>query len=76
MTDQRLGKLAAWVTRNNLTVVKLDSTQKIGYEDVYPSFIAISWQGMDYDTPLRSPLHPLCSSPFPYRPYSIGPVDL
>ena len=28
VTDQRLGKLAAWVTRNNLTVVKLDSTQQ------------------------------------------------
>ena len=73
MTDQRLGKLADWVTRNNITVVKLDSTQKVlsriyqhpsltvfaffvakvGYEDVHPSFIAISWEGMDYDSPLR-----------------------
>jgi len=53
LTDQRLGKLADWVTRNNITVVKLDSTQKVGYEDVHPSFIAISWEGMDYDSPLR-----------------------
>ena len=29
LTDQRLGKLADWVTRNNITVVKLDSTQKV-----------------------------------------------
>ena len=26
---------------------------KVGYEDVHPSFIAISWEGMDYDSPLR-----------------------
>ena len=53
VSDQRLGKLADWVARNNITVVKLDSTQKIGYEDVFPSFIAISWHGQDYNAPLR-----------------------
>jgi hypothetical protein len=53
LTDQRLGKLADWVTRNNITVVKLDSNQRVGYEDLYPSFIAVSWHGEDYDKPLR-----------------------
>jgi len=53
LSDERLGKLADWVQHHNITVVKLDSTSKMGYEDVYPSFIAIAWHGRDYEIPLR-----------------------
>ena len=53
LDDERLGELANWVRRHNMTTVKLDSTQKFGIDDVFPSFIAISWEGMDYDSPLR-----------------------
>ncbi|XP_023335306.1 uncharacterized protein LOC111706625 [Eurytemora carolleeae] len=54
LTDSRLGDLAAWVEASNITVVKLDSKTKIGpFEDVYPSFIAISWHGKSFETPLR-----------------------
>ena len=37
-----------WLKRHDVTVVKLDSNERQGYEDVYPSFIAISWHGPDY----------------------------
>ena len=53
LDDERLGELANWVRRHNMTTVKLDSTQKFGIDDVFPSFIAISWHGKDYETPLR-----------------------
>ena len=53
LDDSRLGKLATWVKSHNLTVVKLDCTTRVGFQDVYPSFIAMSWHGKDYDTTLR-----------------------
>ena len=31
----------------------MDSTGRVGFQDVYPSFIAMSWHGRDYDTTLR-----------------------
>ncbi len=37
----------------NFQVVKLDSKERVGIEDVWPSVVAISWHGSDYNTPLR-----------------------
>ena len=31
----------------------MDCTTRVGFQDVYPSFIAMSWHGKDYDTTLR-----------------------
>ena len=53
LSDERLGKLASWVQHHNITVVKLDCLLKEGGEDVYPSFIGLTWHGRDYDTALR-----------------------
>jgi hypothetical protein len=37
-----------------MSVVKLDSLGRAShFEDMYPSFIAVSWLGGDYDKPLR-----------------------
>ena len=48
LDDDRLGSHVPWLTSHNLTVVRLDSRQRVGIEDVYPSIIAISWHGPDY----------------------------
>lgn len=53
MDDEVLRKDRGWLKRHDLTVVKLDSKQRVGVEDVWPSFIAISWHGADYETPLK-----------------------
>ena len=41
--------------KHNIVMVKLDSSQRSsdGSEDVYPSFVAISWHGPDYGIALR-----------------------
>ena len=52
LEDERLGSVVRWIKMHNITIVKLDSIKK-GADDVYPTFIAISWHGPDYETPLR-----------------------
>ena len=44
-----------WLKKHNVAIVKLDSAQRInqGTEDVYPSMVAISWHGPDYETALK-----------------------
>ena len=53
--DKRLGGYAGWLKKHNVAIVKLDSAQraKQGTEDVFPSFIAISWLGPDYQCALK-----------------------
>ncbi len=51
--DERLSEWTKWLRERDLTVVRLDSRERIGVEDVYPSLIAISWHGRDYTTTLR-----------------------
>lgn len=53
--DQRLSEFTPWLKKHNIVIVKLDSMQRSnnGTEDVYPSFVAISWHGPDYGIALR-----------------------
>ena len=53
--DQRLSEYSKWLKKHNIVIVKLDSCQRTnsGAEDVYPSFVAISWHGPDYEIALR-----------------------
>ncbi|TRY71198.1 hypothetical protein TCAL_15058 [Tigriopus californicus] len=53
LDDERLQEYRGWLKRHDLTIVKLDSREQIGHEDVYPSFISISWHGTDYEVALR-----------------------
>lgn len=52
--DVQLTEFAPFLKQHNLTVVKLDSIERVGAEDMYPSFIAIAWHGAHYDVPLRA----------------------
>lgn len=51
--DERLSEFSKWLKKYNVVVVKLDSCQRTNTEDVYPSFVAISWHGPDYEIALR-----------------------
>ena len=54
--DKRLGEYVRFLKKNNVSIVKLDSAQRtkhVSAEDVYPSFIAISWLGPDYQVALK-----------------------
>jgi len=55
MDDHRLTHYSKWLKKHNVAIVKLDSAQRInqGTEDVYPSMVAISWHGPDYETALK-----------------------
>lgn len=53
LDDERLREYRGWLKRHDLTIVKLDSREQMGHEDVYPSFISISWHGTDYEVALR-----------------------
>ena len=39
--------------KHDMSVVMLESRDRKGVEDIYPSLIAISWHGSDYETTLR-----------------------
>ena len=55
--DKRLGEYVRFLKKNNVAIVKLDSAQRTknvsSEEDVYPSLIAISWLGPDYQVALK-----------------------
>ncbi len=53
--DKRLDEYTKWLKKHDIVIVKMDSAQRAngGAEDVYPSFIAISWYGPDYEKALR-----------------------
>ena len=54
--DKRLGEFVRFLKRNNVAIVKLDSAQRTKHgseDDVYPSLIAISWLGPDYQVALK-----------------------
>jgi hypothetical protein len=55
VTDRRLAEYTKWLKIHNIVIVKVDSAQRAngGTDDVYPSFIAISWHGPDYEIALR-----------------------
>jgi len=53
--DDRLSDFSPWLKKHNIVIVKLDSCQRSssGAEDIFPSFVAISWHGPDYEIALR-----------------------
>lgn len=53
LEDDRLEEHVDWLKRHDLTIVKLDAIKQEGSKDQLPSFVAISWHGSDYNTPLR-----------------------
>ncbi|TRY78703.1 hypothetical protein TCAL_14425 [Tigriopus californicus] len=53
LEDDRLVEHVDWLKRHDLTIVKLDALQQEGAKEQLPSFVAISWHGSDYSTPLR-----------------------
>lgn len=55
MDDKRLNEYSKWLKRRSIAIVKLDSAQRAnkGKDDVYPSLVAISWHGPDYDIALK-----------------------
>jgi len=53
LDDQRLKDYSKFLKEHDDTVVKLDSRERVGIEDMHPSLVAISWHGPDYNNTLR-----------------------